>query len=161
MARADSIYKITPQEIHEFAVKTHDLIPFLVNDDDSDKDGRYDWMLVTIKKFAKKMYDAQPHWHHWTGACIQAVPFEVFVGAAGVLYASWFYDIMLRKARDRKSAFARERTQEYRALLNQTLTRILAEVDKTRDIRAEKEHVERSSPINKKLHDANTKKWGH
>ena len=131
------------------------------------------WLWVEMSYFllAIELYQAMPHWHYVSGRCLKPVPFELRMGALALWSSAWYYDICLRKARDRgNSRQAWENTEEWRKLLESTLDTIRQEIGTSRDLESERlfwrDYQKTRDSRLKRLwirvrHWWNTLSWGH
>lgn len=135
---------------------SHDWLPAYLK-----KDAFLHWVVLNVNFLSKSLYQRMPHWHHWKGHCIKMPPLELWVGAMGLFGSIWYFDIMLRKARDRHSFKTREYILEYRNYLDACLDAVQKEIDSTRDIEAEERHKRDAKPTSRLRHILNTILWRH
>lgn len=119
----------------------------------------WDWLNRYIWTLAKDEYKRSPHWHHWAGKCIEEVPFELIVGSAGLFGAVWYFEIMLRKARDRHKS--PERVLMFRKFLDSILDAVQRDIEGNCDIESEEVYKRDGRPINRWKHLWNTVWWRH
>ena len=129
------------------------------------------WVEMSYFLLAIELYQSMPHWHYVSGRCLKPVPFELRMGALALFSSAFYYDIMLRKARDRgNSRQARENTEEWRKLLKSTLDTIRQEIGTSRDLESERlfwrDYQKTRDSRLKRLwirvrHWWNTLSWGH
>ena len=149
------------REIVALAVASHRRLAAFLGPDLADESKTLDWLDEQATQMAKLLYAEQSHWHHWTGRCIGEVPFELYVYAVGVFGTVWFYDIMLRKARDRGLPEAAMRTEGLRDILFAALDQAHFEVEQTRDREAEARHKRDGRRTGRVAHWLNRLRWGH
>ena len=131
----------------------------------------WSWVEMSYFLLAIELYQAMPHWHYVSGRCLKPVPFELRMGALALFSSAFYYDIMLRKARDRgNNRLAWERTEEWRRLLENTLDTIREEIGFSRDPESEqlfrRDYKKARDSWLKRLwlqlrHRWNTLQWGH
>ena len=131
----------------------------------------WSWVEMSYFLLAIELYRAMPHWHYVSGRCLKPVPFELRMGALALFSSAWYYDILLRKARDRgNSRQAWENTEEWRRLLERTLDAIRDEIGTSRDAESERlfwqDYKKTRDSRLKRLwirlrHGWNTLQWGH
>lgn len=131
----------------------------------------WSWVEMSYFLLAIELYQAMPHWHYVSGRCLKPVPFELRMAALALFSAAFYYDIMLRKARDRgNSRLAWQNTEEWRRLLESTLDTIREEIGTSRDPESERlfhrdykrARVGRAQRLWIRLrHGWNTLQWGH
>jgi hypothetical protein len=119
------------------------------------------WVDGQVNELAERLYQEVPHWHHWTGRCIGVVPLEMRVAAMGMFGVLWFYEIMLRKARDRHAPDSWDRVEAWRQHLQDTLDFIRQDIQTSKDEEAEERHRATSRPVSRVRHWWNSLWWGH
>lgn len=131
----------------------------------------WSWVEMSYFLLAIELYQAMPHWHYVSGKCLKPVPFELRMGSLALFSSAFYYDIMLRKARDRgNSRKAWENTEDWRRLLESTLDAIREEIGFSRDPESEslfrRDYKKTRDSRLKRLwiwarHGWNTLSWGH
>jgi hypothetical protein len=149
------------QHLVDVCVASHQRLAEFLGSDLADESRTLDWVDAIVTTIAKDTYDQFPHWHHWTGKCIGEVPFEHYIWSLGLFGTIWYYDIMLRKARDRKAPTAAERTEAQRHLLMRAMDLAKQQIDSSQDLAAEEGFKRDGRPPNKLRHYLNRLMWGH
>lgn len=110
---------------------------------------------------ADELFRDMPHWHSVGGQCLEQIPFELHMAAVSIFSSVWYYEIMLRKARDRSAGDAIQWVEAWRALLNQVLDVAKADIEATTDLEAERAYKHDHCKVNRWRHLFNLLRFGH